>query len=74
MPADITQALQKVSDGEMQAYLDDQRTLLADAGGTSTATLDMNEGEVKSVLGEVSDNDLQQYMEEHGKADDLATN
>lgn len=74
MPPDITQALQKVSDGEMQAYLDDQRTLLADVVGTSTATLDMNEGEVKSVLGELSDNDLQQYMEQHGKADDLATN
>jgi hypothetical protein len=74
MPPDITQALQKVSDREMQAYLDDQHTLLTDPVGTSTATLDMNEGEVKSLLGEVSDNDLQQYMEEHGKADDLATN
>ncbi len=40
----------------------------------STATLDMNEGDVKSLLGDVSDSDLQQYMEEHGKADDLATN
>jgi|SRR5580692_484144 hypothetical protein len=74
MPPDITQALQKVSDKEMQAYLDDQHTLLTDPVGTSTATLDMNEGEVKSLLGEVTDNDLQQYMEEHGKADDLATN
>jgi hypothetical protein len=58
----------------MQAYLDDQRALLADAPNNSTATLDMNEGDVKSFLGDVSDNDLQQYMEEHGKADDLATN
>ena len=41
---------------------------------TSTATLEMNEGDVKSLLGEVSDSDLQQYMEEHGKAEDLATN
>jgi hypothetical protein len=71
---DITRALQKVSDQEMQAYLDDQRALLADAPNNSTATLDMNEGDVKSFLGDVSDNDLQQYMEEHGKADDLATN
>jgi hypothetical protein len=71
---DITKALQKVSDQEMQAYLDDQRALLADAPNNSTATLDMNEGDVKSFLGDVSDNDLQRYMEEHGKADDLATN
>jgi hypothetical protein len=72
--ADILPALQKVSDQEMQAYLDDQRTLLADPVNNSTATLDMNEGDVKSLLGDVSDNDLKQYMEEHGKADDLATN
>jgi hypothetical protein len=74
MTPDVTQALQKVSDQEMQAYLDDQHTLLTDPVNNSTATLDMNEGEVKSLLGEASDNDLQQYMEEHGKAEDLATN
>lgn len=74
MTPDVTQALHKVSDQEMQAYLDDQRTLLADPVNNSTATLDMNEGDVKSFLGDVSDNDLKQYMEEHGKADELATN
>jgi hypothetical protein len=70
----ISQGLQKLSDQEMQTYLDDQRTLLADPLDKSTATLDLNEGDVKSFLGDVSDKDLQQYMEEHGKADDLATN
>jgi hypothetical protein len=74
MTLDVAQALQKVSDREMQAYLDDQHSILAEPANTSTATLDMNEGEVKSLLGEVSDDDLQQYMEEHGKAEDLATN
>jgi hypothetical protein len=74
MTPDVAQALQKVSDQEMQAYLDDQHSILAEPGNTSTATLDMNEGEVKSLLGEVPDDDLQQYMEEHGKAEDLATN
>lgn len=74
MTPDLSQALHKVSDQEMQAYLDDQRTLLADPVNNSTATLDMNEGDVKSFLGDVSDNDLKQYMEEHGKADELATN
>ncbi|HET6254108.1 MAG TPA: hypothetical protein VFE32_08545 [Puia sp.] len=71
---DIAMALQKVSDQDMQAYLDDQHTILAEQANTGTATLDLNEGEVQSLLGEVSDNDLQQYMEEHGKADDIATN
>ncbi len=71
----ISQGLQKVPDQEMQTYLEDQQhSLLADPLDNSTATLDMNEGEVKSFLGDVSDNDLQQYMEEHEKADDLATN
>jgi hypothetical protein len=70
----ISQGLAKVSDQEMQTYLEDQHSLLVDPLDKSTATLDMNEGDVKSLLGDVSDNDLQQYMEEHGKADDLATN
>jgi hypothetical protein len=74
MTFNMPQALQNVSDQEMQTYLDDQHTILAEPVNNSTATLDMNEGEVKSLLGEVSDDDLQQYMEEHGKADDLATN
>ena len=72
--ADVTPELQKVSDQEMQTYLDDQHAILAEPVNNSTATLDMNEGDVKSLLGEVSDSDLQQYMEEHGKANDLATN
>lgn len=70
----VEMALQKVSDQEMQAYLDDQHTILTEPVSNTTATLDMNEGEVKSLLGEVPDNDLQQYMEEHGKVEDLATN
>jgi len=74
MTVAVSQDLQKVSDQEMQTYLDDEHAILAEPVNNSTATLDMNEGEVKSFLSEVSDSDLQQYMEEHGKADDLATN
>jgi hypothetical protein len=66
--------LGNVSDNEIQTYLDDEHSILAEPVSTSTATLDMNEGEVKNLLGEVSDDDLKQYMEEHGKADDIATN
>jgi len=72
--ADIPRALQKVSDQEIRAYLDDQRAMLTEPVTNTTATLDMNEGDVKSFVGEVSDSELQQYMEEHGKAEDLATN
>ena len=66
--------LRNVSDNEIQTYLDDEHSILAEPVSTSTATLDLNEGDVKNLLGEVSDDDLQQYMEEHGKADDMATN
>ncbi|HEV3411416.1 MAG TPA: hypothetical protein VG101_03015 [Puia sp.] len=78
---DITHSLANLSDQEIQTYLDDQHAILSVSADNSTAavdpgtaTLDLNEGDVKSLLGEVSDSDLQQYMEEHGKADDLATN
>jgi hypothetical protein len=78
---ETTHGLEKLSDQEILAYLDDQHDALNVSAVNSTAaldpgaaSLDINEGDVKSLLGEVSDNDLQQYMEEHGKADDLATN
>jgi hypothetical protein len=71
---DINIGLQKVSDQDLQSYLDDQHSILSEPVSNSTATLGMNEGDVNNLLGEVSDDDLQQYMEEHGKADDIATN
>ena len=70
----VTQGLQKVSDQEMEAYLDEHHSFVADPAGNSTGTLDMNEGEVESLLSEASDSDLQQYMEEHGSGEDVATN
>jgi hypothetical protein len=66
--------LAQVSDQEMQAYLDDQNSILAEPVTNTTATLDMNESDVKSLLGDVPDGELQQYMEEHGRATDIATN
>jgi hypothetical protein len=70
----IAQRLENVSDQEIMAYLDDEHSFVADPAATGTATLDLNEGDVKSLLGDVSDSDLQQYVEEHGKAEDIATN
>ena len=76
--------LSKLSDQDLQAYLDGQHSILAESEDqhampgepveNSTAALYMNEGEVKSLLSGISDDDLQQYMEEHGKAEDFATN
>jgi len=66
--------LAQISDQEMQNYLDDQNSILAEPVTSSTATLDMNDTDVKSLLGDVPDGDLQQYMEEHGRATDIATN
>ena len=78
---ETTHGLEKLSDQEILAYLDDQHDALNVSAANSTAaldpgaaSLDINEGDVKSLLGEVTDNDLQQYMDEHGKGDDLATN
>jgi hypothetical protein len=71
---DLAQSLHRVSDQEMQTYLDDQNSILAEPVTNTTATLDMNEGDVKSFLADVPDGELQQYMEEHGRATDIATN
>jgi hypothetical protein len=71
---DLPQSLHRVSDQEIQNYLDDQNSILTEPVTSSTATLDMDEVDVKSLLGDVPDGELQQYMEEHGRATDIATN
>ncbi|HTR30679.1 MAG TPA: hypothetical protein VMH27_15515 [Puia sp.] len=77
-------SLQNLSDRDLQAYLDDQHAILGESEdqhampgesiNNGTAALDMNEGAVKSLLAGVSDEDLQQYLDENGKAEDIATN
>ena len=72
---DIAQSLHKVSDQEILSYLDDQNSILAEPVSNNTATtLDMNDSDIKTLLGDVPDGELQQYMEEHGRANDIATN
>jgi hypothetical protein len=63
-----------VSDQEILNYLDDQNSILAEPVPNNTATLDMNDSDIKTLLGDVPDGELQQYMEEHGRANDIATN
>jgi len=74
LPVDVAQSLHKVSDQEILNYLDDQNSILAEPVSNNTATLDMNDSDIKTLLGDVPDGELQQYMEEHGRANDIATN
>ena len=66
--------LSKVSDAELQSFLTDQDTTLAQPLSNTTATIDMNDTDLKTLLGDVPDGELKQYMEEHGGASDIATN
>jgi hypothetical protein len=74
MPMDLSRVLNKVSDQDIQNYMDDQNSILAEPVTNSTATLDINDNDVKSLLGEVPDGELKQYLDEHGRANDIATN
>jgi hypothetical protein len=77
-PVDLAQntseGLHKVSDQEILDYMDDHNSILAEPVSNNTATLDMNDSDIKTLLGDVPDGELQQYMEEHGRANDIATN
>jgi hypothetical protein len=69
----IPAGLPKVSDQELQSFLADQDTTLAQPTN-NTATLDFNDNDVKSLLGDIPEGELKQYMEEHGGPNDIATN
>jgi hypothetical protein len=66
--------LREVSDQDIQNYLDNQDVSLADAVTNSTATLDFTDSDVKNLLGDVPDDELKKYAEEHGAIKDLVTN
>ncbi len=74
LASSMSQGLHKVSDQEILNYLDDQNSILAEPVPNNTAALDMNDSDIKTLLGDVPDGELQQYMEEHGRANDIATN
>jgi hypothetical protein len=77
-PIDITIAktMSTVSDQELQNFLTvqgasfDQPTNSASLSAVSVG----NENDLKTLLGNVPDGELKQYMEEHGGTDDIATN
>ena len=73
---DVAKNLSKVSDRELQSFLVEQDTTLAQpiADNASMATVGMDDNDIKSLLGDVPDGELKQYMEEHGGVNDIATN
>jgi hypothetical protein len=75
-PVEIAKTMTRVSDEELQSFLADQDTTLAQPDSTSTAvaSADLNDNDLKSLLGDVPDGELKQYMEEHGGPNKIATN
>lgn len=71
--ADMTASLTKVSDQDLQSFLADQDTTLAQPV-SGIASLDFNDNDLNSLLGDVPDGEIKQYMEEHGGINDIATN
>jgi hypothetical protein len=74
---DIAKNLSKVSDSELQNFLVDQDTTLAQPVGNNaatTATITMDDNDMKRLLGDVSDGELKQYLDEHGGSNDIGTN
>jgi hypothetical protein len=75
-PLEIAKNLFKVSDAELQNFLVDQDTTLAQpvTNNALMATVDMDDSNLKTLLGDVPDGELKQYLDEHGGANDIATN
>jgi hypothetical protein len=74
---EIAKNLSKVSDQELQNFLVDQDTTLAQPVTNNTASmaaLGLDDGDMKTLLGDVPDGELKAYLEEHGGASDIATN
>jgi hypothetical protein len=73
---DLVANLSKVSDQEILNYLESQNMPLAEttANSTATATLDLNDADVKNILGNVPDAELDQYMEDNGGTKNPVTN
>lgn len=78
-PAEMARNLSRVSDADLQNYLVDQDTTLAQpvgniGNGSAMAAVDLDDSNLKALLSDVSDGELKQYMDEHGGANDIATN
>jgi hypothetical protein len=67
--------LSKVSDQEILNYLENQNIPLAETMNNSTAAaVEFNDADVKNMLGNVPDEELNQYLEDNGGTKDPVTN
>jgi hypothetical protein len=76
-PIDIARTMSTVSDQELQNFLTVQGATFeqpVNSASLDAASLGADDGDLKSLLGNVPDGELKQYMEEHGGANDIATN
>ncbi len=78
-PVNVAQDLAKVSDQDLENYVDDhagqiQQVQQEEDYANSTASLDISDNDAKSLLGDIPDGELAQYMEEHGNLQDYPTN
>jgi len=72
---DPATGLSKISDQEITNYLHNHDVPLAEvATNNSTASLDFNDNDVSELLGDVPDNELEDYATDHTGPKDLITN
>ena len=69
---ELKQKVKSVSDAEILNYTDDNSVALADA--TSATGAAIGEKDAKDLLADVSDEELQHYLEEHGGTTNANTN
>ncbi len=71
----LSNNLSRVSDQEILNYLENQNIPLAETmANSSTATLDFSDTDVKNILGNVSDDELKEYLDDNGGTKDPVTN
>jgi len=72
---EIAHRLGTVSDQDLQSFLaNPDEEAQVDHPAYTVAVLDFNDGDLRSLLGDIPDGELKQYMDEHGGAVDIATN
>lgn len=69
----VKKDLDKVPDQDIESFLTTNTVALADAG-TIVTNDSLNENDAKDLLANVSDDELQSYLEEHGVINKPATN
>ena len=72
---EIAAKIKNVSDQDLQSFLaNPDEEAQVDHPANNVSALAFNDGDIKSLLGEIPDGELKQYMDDHGEAVDIATN